>query len=85
MIFPLAEILKVFFALEWVFTFGISSYFQITLLVYSVQTESLMGPFGLIIHNLSCKWSAKVKENLEICKCGNVVFYLIPCQTLFWG
>jgi hypothetical protein len=69
MIFPLAEILKVFFALEWVFTFGISSCLQITLLVYPALARSLMGPFGLIIHGMTRKWSAKVGgkcDNLKI-------------------
>lgn len=68
MIFPLAEILKVFFALEWVFTFGISSCLQITLLVYPALARSLMGPFGLMIHGMNRKWSAKVGENV---KCAN--------------
>ena len=69
MIFPLPEILKVFLALEWVFTFGISSCFQITLLVNPALAESLMGPFGLIIHGMTRKWSAKVGgkcENMQI-------------------
>jgi len=65
MIFPLPEILKVFLALEWVFTFGISSCFQITLLVYPALAESLMGPFGLIIHGMNRKWSAKVGKQCE--------------------
>jgi hypothetical protein len=83
MIFPLAEILKVFFAREWVFTFGISSCFQITLLVYSALAGSLMGPFGLMIYGFTRKWSAKVKENVEMCKYENVQIYLLPCQVLF--
>jgi hypothetical protein len=33
MIFPVAETLKVFFALEWVLTFGIAFLLHITLLV----------------------------------------------------
>jgi len=44
-----------------------------------------MGPFGLIIYGYARKWSAKVNENAEICKCGKVQIYFIPCQVLFWG
>jgi len=85
MIFPLAEILKVFFALEWVFTFGISSCLQITLLVYPALARSLMGPFGLIIHGMTRKWSAKVEENVEICKYENLQmeYPILPeCQIM---
>ena len=87
MIFPLAEILKVFFALEWVFTFGISSCLQITLLVYPALARSLMGPFGLIIHGMTRKWSAKVGENVKMCKFENVqmdptLFHVLPGVVL---
>lgn len=47
MIFPVAETLKVFFALEWVLTFGITILLHITLLVARTG-EALLEPFGLI-------------------------------------
>lgn len=52
MIFPVAETLKVFFALEWVLTFGIAFLLHITLLVAPHRRNA----FGTVWVN----WAAKV-------------------------
>ena len=53
MIFPVAETLKVFFALEWVLTFGIACLLHITLLVAPHRRNA----FGTVWVN----WGAKVR------------------------
>jgi hypothetical protein len=60
MIFPVAETLKVFFALECVFTFGITFLLHITLLV----APHWRNTFGTVWVN----WAAKVRGFREISK-----------------
>jgi hypothetical protein len=57
MIFPVAETLKVFFALEWVFTFGITFHLLITLLVVLHRQNT----YGTVWVN----WAAKVVHTGE--------------------
>lgn len=57
MIFPVAETLKVFFALEWVLTFGIAFLLHITLLVALHRQNA----FGTVWVN----WAAKVRLSSE--------------------
>lgn len=57
MIFPVAETLKVFFALEWVLTFGIAFLLHITLLVAPHRRNA----FGTVWVN----WAAKVRLSSE--------------------
>ena len=90
MIFPVAETLKVFFALEWVLTFGIAFLLHITLLVAPHRRNA----FGTVWVN----WAAKVGllgENTKLQgECSGEVSrsltttpkhfpYFIPCHTLF--